>query len=176
MTIPEIERILQGMTITIDTREQDNRRLRTRIAQMGCPTRRETLPFGDYSAAFPLPDGGELDLRGRVVIERKENLSELAQNYTHGRARFRREFERAKEAGAKVYLLVENGSWEKAMNGEYRSRFSAKAMLASLLAWQARYGCVVLFCPERIAGHLIREVLYREGKELLERMVTADGA
>ena len=34
--------------------------------------------------------------------------------------------------------------------------------------WLARYNCQMLFCEPKLSGPLIREVLYREAKELLE--------
>lgn len=97
------------------------------------------------------------------------SLDELCQCYTRGRRRFQDEFLRAKNAGAKLYLLVENGSWEKAIKGEYRTRMSPAAFFASLTAWLARYDCQVLFCQPETTGRLMKEILYREVKERLER-------
>ena len=79
-----------------------------------------------------------------------------------------REFERAAGMGAKIYLLVENGSWEQAWDGEFRTRMTPQALIASMTAWLARYNCQLLFCEPKLSGPLIREVLYREAKELLE--------
>ena len=97
------------------------------------------------------------------------SLDELAMCFTRGRDRFRREFERASAAGAKVFLLVENGSWEAIMKHRYRSRFNAKAFEATLTAWTVRYNIVPLFCKADTSGELIREILYRDMKERLER-------
>jgi ERCC4-type nuclease len=138
---------------------------------MGCAYERHKLDFGDYSAKFPLPDGEWLDLSSAVCVERKMNLDELCACYCNGRPRFVREFERAKESGAKVYLLIENASWEMAYQGNYRSKMEAKALVASLCAWLARYNCQLIFCKQQISGELIHELLYREGKERLEAMV-----
>lgn len=165
----EIKESLKGMVLLLDTREQDTTYLRARLAQVNLPYERNKLDFGDYSAKFPLPDGSWLDLSKAVAIERKMSLDEMADCYCNGRRRFTAEFERAKEAGAKIYLLVENGSFEKVYKGEYRSRMASQAMVASILAWLARYNCQLIMCEPKTTGRLIRDILYREGKERLER-------
>ena len=161
---------LDGMVILIDTREQNTPRLRERIKQMSSTTERKALSFGDYSAKFPLPNGEWLDLSNAVVVERKMDFDELCHCYCQDRARFEREFERAQTAGAKTYLLIENATWEKAYNGTYRSRMRPSALVASILAWLARYDCQILFCRAETSGKLIHDVLYREGKQRLEAM------
>lgn len=164
----EVSRALKNLTLIVDTREQDTDRLRRRIRQTGLSFVRQKLDFGDYSAKTTLDNGTEFDISGSVSIERKMNLDELCACYCKGRKRFTREFERAKSAGAKVYLLIENASWEKAYNGSYRSKMSPQALTASLFAWLARYNCQIIFCKEETSGKIIREILYREMKERLE--------
>ncbi len=166
----EIAAALRGMVILIDTREQDTPKLRQRIRQMNVPTEREALSFGDYSAKFPLPSGGWFSLKDVVCIERKMSLDELAGCFGKERARFSREFERARTQGAKVYLLLEGGSWEDAFGGRYRSKMSPQSLTASMLAWLARYDCQIIMCKADTSGKLIHDILYREGKERLERM------
>lgn len=159
---------LDGMVLLIDTREQDTPRLRDRLNKAGCAYIREKLDFGDYSAKFPLPGGGWYDLRDKAVVERKMSLDELCMCYCSNRKRFEREFERAKVAGAKTYLLLENSTWEKVYNGTYRSKMRSTALVASILAWLSRYRCQVIMCKPETTGKLIRDILYREGKERLE--------
>ena len=107
----EIENTLKTLTLIVDTREQDTARARRRFARIGLPYIRKALNFGDYSCFVTLPDGTELDFSGSVSIERKMDLDEIIGCFTRHRARFAREFERAKEHHAKLYLLIENGSW-----------------------------------------------------------------
>lgn len=164
----EVSRALKNLTLIVDTREQDTDRLRRRIRQTGLSFVRQKLDFGDYSAKTTLDNGTEFDISSSVSIERKMNLDELCNCYCKGRKRFTREFERAKSAGAKVYLLIENANWEKAYNGSYRSKMSPQALTASLFAWLARYNCQIIFCKEETSGKIIREILYREMKERLE--------
>lgn len=164
----EVSRALKNLTLIVDTREQDTDRLRRRIRQTGLSFVRQKLDFGDYSAKTTLDNGTEFDISGSVSIERKMNLDELCACYCKGRKRFTREFERAKSAGAKVYLLIENASWENTFNGKYRSKMTSSALTASMFAWLARYNCQIIFCKEETSGKIIREILYREMKERLE--------
>lgn len=170
MTPFEVSEALEHLTLLVDTREQDTLSFRRRVKEVGLPWERRKLDFGDYSMRVELEDGQEVDFSPAVAIERKMSLDELCQCYGRGRKRFQREFLRAKKAGAKLYLLIENGSWEKALSGEYRSRMQPQALTASLTAWLARYDCQVLFCQAKSTPRLIREIIYREAKERLEGM------
>ena len=161
---------LKTMGVYVDTREQDTIRARKRIQTIGLPVQRKALPFGDYSAYCTLPNGEVYSLENLVSIERKMNLDEIAMCYTRERPRFKREFERARDAGAKVYLLIENGDWEKVYAGKYRSKMTPEAFSASLTAWAVHYNCHVEFCREETTGRRIRDILYREMKERLEDM------
>lgn len=164
----EIEQALKTLTILVDTREQPNQRYKQRIMSMGVPFERKKLNFGDYSAKVKLPSEDELSLENAVSVERKMSFDEICNCYCQQRKRFVREFERAGEAGAKIYLLIENGSWENAYRGAYNSRMSPQALVASLTAWLARYNCQIIFCKPALSGRLIKELMYREMKEKLE--------
>lgn len=166
MTGPEIENSLQTMVILTDTREQPSDRAQKRFKSFECPYRRQKLDFGDYSAEFLLVDGRTV--RVNAAIERKMSLEELSSCFTRDRDRFRREFERAQQAGASMYLLVENATWENLINGKYKTKFNKKAFLASLTAWIARYDLKPVFCKAETSGRLIKEILYREMKQRLE--------
>ena len=169
----QIESCLNSMIICIDNREQPSERAKRRYSAFECPYRRQTLDYADYTYSFIKPDGSEFYLpderiKGEVVIERKMNLDELAGCFTHDRKRFEAEFERIKGSNAKVYLLVEDATWEMLINGHYRSRLNPKAFKASLTAYMARYDVSVIFCKHETSGGLIYEVLRRELKERLE--------
>lgn len=161
----EVKAALERAVLICDTREQDTPRLRARLQQVGLPVERRKLDFGDYSISCPA-----LSLEGVVSIERKMDLSELCGCYCNSRARFTREFERAKLVGGKIYLLIEDASWESVYNGKYRSRMTPQALVASILAWLARYDCRLIFCKQETSGRLIRDILYRELKERLEAL------
>ena len=170
MHVTEIRQALDGMQMIVDTREQDTARLRRRIQQFGCPVERQALIAGDYSARFPLPGGEWFDMSDKVSIERKMSVDELCNCFTRERKRFEREFERAKEKGMRIYLLVENASWELMYAQNYKSKMTPQALISSLLVWGIRYDCHYIFCREFTSGKLIKDILYREGKERLERI------
>lgn len=165
------------MIILVDSREQDTERARERYKRFPCKYEKCKLEYGDYSLNFQLPNekwiynqsSDDVKINPFIAIERKMNLDELAQCFTKERKRFEAEFQRALEHNARIYLLVENGSWEHLINGKYRSKFNANAFLASVLAWSARYNLQIIFCKEETTAELIYNILYRELKEKLER-------
>lgn len=170
----QIDECLNSMIVLVDSREQDTDRAKKRYAAIDRPIKRCKLDYGDYAYNFVMPGQEWLydttdNVRPHIVIERKMNLDELAQCFTHDRQRFEREFERAKAAGGRIILLVENASWELLINGKYRSRFSPDAFLASITAYMVRYDMGIIMCKEETTGRLIREIFYRDLKEKLER-------
>ena len=166
----EIDTALKTLTVLVDTREQPTPRLKKRIKDMGIPAVRCKLDIGDYSAKVMLSDGTEYGLEKAVCVERKMNIDELCSCFCRERARFTREFERAKKAGAKIYLLVEGASWEKIYRHNYMSLMTPNALAASITAWLTRYNCVLIFCQPETSGRLIKEILYREMKERLNQL------
>lgn len=173
MTPIEIEKILDSMIILRDTREQDTARARRRYKAFGIPCKKAVLDYGDYTYNAELPSGSIYNDSDRIrplcAIERKMNLDELAQCFTHDRKRFEAEMLRCQEHGARMYLLIEDGSWELLLLGKYRSRFQPSAFRGSLTAWMVRYDLQVIFCKEDTSPTLIREILYRDLKERLVR-------
>lgn len=161
-----IDDCLESMTILIDTREQPNERARKRYSAFSFPYKRQKLDYGDYSASFLL-NGKEVQIK--AAVERKMSLEELSSCLTHSRERFQKEFERAKQDNASIYLLVENATWEKLINGKYETHFNSKAYFASIMAWIARYNLKPIFCKKEMSGKIIQEILYRELKERLLR-------
>ena len=103
------------------------------------------------------------------AIERYKSFGVPAMCFTRGRDRFRREMERAAANNSVIYLLIENGSYEAIINHRYRSKYHPSAFLASLTAWTARYNLRPVFCKASTSGTLIKEILYRDMKERLER-------
>lgn len=168
MTPFEIKNSLESMVLLVDTREQPTEKLKQRIDATGLVHERGKLDFGDYSCKCMMPDGNELNFSSKVAIERKMSLDELCSCFGKERGRFEREFNRAKESGCRMYLLVENATWEKVYSGKYRSLFTPQALIASIDAFRARYGMQLDFCKAETTGRIIRDVLYRELKEYLK--------
>ena len=104
----EIDEILKSMEIVVDNREHKINRAERRYKRFGVPYSFGTLSYGDYTYNAVI-DGQKIydnsaTILGEVVIERKMSLDELAMCFTRGRERFKKEFQRATEQNAKVYL------------------------------------------------------------------------
>lgn len=166
--------LLKTFEIIVDTREQKTQRAEQRYKSFGVDYYRGTLNYGDYCGNITFQDGTKLydtsaTISAKCVVERKMNLDELAGCFTRGRERFEREFQRAADNGCRVFLLCENGSIEKILKHEYRSRFNPKAFLASVVAWNIRYDMQLIFCSQLTSGTMIKEILYRDIKDRIEK-------
>ena len=166
----DLEKTLSTMTIICDSREHATAEAKKRWESFGVPYRIQALKSGDYTAEFILPNGETFSLENHALIERKLGLTEICGNFCQNRDRFIREFERIKEAGAMVYIVIENGSWENVYNGKYRSQMHPNALIANLTAWMARYNAHIIFCRAETFPRLCREILYREAKEIFANM------
>lgn len=163
----ELQKTLDSMVLLVDSREKPTAEAKKRWESFGVPYRIQGLRSGDYTAEFILPNGETFSLENICVIERKMSIDEICGNFCQNRARFIREFERIKEAGAKAYIVVEGASWEAIYNHRYRSQMAPQALVASLTAWMARYNAHIIFCRAETFPKLCREILYREAKEIL---------
>lgn len=121
------------------------------------------LLFGDY-----------MDYnRPGLVIDRKQNIAELAKNCTSEHERFRRELERTKMAGAELVILVEQNRYKD--RGEWidvnsiedmifwtspRTVVTGEKVFRVLKSWCAKYPLRVEFCDKRSTGRRIVEILY----------------
>ena len=170
----EMEKLLNSMVVLVDTREQPNKKFDKRVASFGYPWERTKLDFGDYSCKYTDLDGNEVSLANVIAIERMMDANELAMCFGTQRKRFEQEFKRAKEAGAIIYLLVEEECWEKLYSGEYgksakyRSKLPPRSLVGSIHAWQARYRMNLQFCEQETTGMLIADILKYELRERLE--------
>ena len=165
----EIDRMLDSMTVLVDTREQDTPALRARLNGLGRPFKRCKLDYGDYSAEIIKPDGTVISAAKKIAVERKMSLDELCSCFTKEISRFEREFIRAKNDGARMHLLIENASIDKAMDHEYGSKMAPKSLTSSIDAWSERYDIKVWFCQRRHTGERIGSILRYGIKVLLER-------
>jgi hypothetical protein len=108
-----------------------------------------------------------------VVIDRKQNIAELAKNCTADHVRFRNELERAKSVGAKLVILVEQNryydrdKWIHVNDLEDIMLWSSphttirgEKVYRVLRAWMAKYGIEVVFCDKRNTGRKILEIIY----------------
>ena len=140
--------------IVIDTREQTPLRF-----PEGVETIRATLRTGDYSV------GGYED---SFAIERK-SLADLVNTVIHGRDRFEREL--ARMDGFKFRRLLVTCPFARVDCGGYDfSKANPKAVVASVNAFEVRYGVPVVYAADATeaarrvldwAHYFVREVTKR---------------
>ena len=121
------------------------------------------LLFGDYMD-YSNP---------KLVIDRKQNIAELAKNCTREHERFRRELERVKRTGSRLVILVEQNrykdrdEWVQVSQIADLIRWSnphtmvrGEKVYRVLASWTAKYPLSVIFCDKRSTGRIITEILY----------------
>lgn len=160
MTGAEIDSALESMRILIDTREKKNNHIVTALEGKNCPFKLHKLNYGDYTCEYDTSQKTSICFENRVVIERKANLDELAGNLTKGRERFEREFLRAKSDNAKVFLMIESGSYDDIQAHKYRSMLPPKSYLNTLFSWQEKYNITISFVSKKFAGDYIYATLF----------------
>lgn len=160
----DVSRMLDRFTILADTREHDTKDFVRRMDGTKHPWRREKLEFGDYSAEVTDDAGNLITLKHCIAIERKMSLDELAMCFGIQRERFEREFERAAQMGGRIWLLVENATWERLYTGDYRSSIRPASLAASVISWSRRYNMVPVFCCRTSTSKLIADILRYELK------------
>lgn len=167
----EQKQLLKSMVVLVDSREKENKHVTDYFDKKGVAWKKATLSVGDYSILLPKNEDlgiiRESSFQGLFAIERKNSLDELSGNFTEGRERFSNEFFRAKDA--KLLLLIENGSFDKMINHEYRSQLSEKAFIASLFSFQHRFNLSVNFIEKKNAGMFIHTNCYYFLKECLSK-------
>lgn len=163
MTDKEISNVLDDMVIIWDNREKVNDHVLSYLDDNKIPHIPEKLNSADYS--FILPNYSELGLDRKFLVERKGSLDELAGNFTKGRERFEREFQRITDE--KIHMVLEGVTFKKLLNGSYRSQFNPKSYLASLITWNIRYDSPIWFCTKEESGQIIYSILKYE---LLENL------
>jgi len=156
---------IKDIVILTDSREQKNKHILEYFNDKEIPHRIEKLDTADYT--FILPNYSMLNLDRSVLVEKKNSLDEIANNFTKDRVRFVAEFERIEKE--KIHLLIENASWKKVVSGSYRSKIPPQSMLASLLTWNMRYSCPIWFSSPAESGMLIYNIIKYELMEELKR-------
>lgn len=159
-----LQYISTNYDLIVDTREQINPRYESRIAsfkRMGVMPVRRKLDAGDYSAIAKLPYG-IVDYTGRIAFERKMDTTELVSCFGGpNRARFEAELKRAHEAGCRLYVVIEDGSYADLAAGNYRNDVDPKVVLATYHTFENRYGCRFVFVPQGAFPIFVHETLRR---------------
>lgn len=114
----------------------------------------EALDVGDY-----MMDGG------KITVDRKQNLDELAKNLTNkaDHARFMREVRRAYAARITLIVLVEHrgikGTQDVLLWRSKHSPVTGAALVREMFRIRMAYGVKFLFCDKLSTGRMIMEIL-----------------
>lgn len=151
--------------LLIDTREKPKaiQGIIKTVDEARIPHESTKLLFGDY-----------MDYnRPSIVIDRKQNIAELAKNCTWEHDRFRAELERAKAANARLIILVEQNRYkdrDKWIHVESiedimlwsspHTTIRGEKVFRTLRAWMSKYDIDVQFCDKRQTGRRILEIIY----------------
>lgn len=151
--------------LLIDTREKP-KAIKSIIAEfekLGIQYERTKLLFGDYM------DYGQ----PHTVVDRKQNIAELAKNCTREAERFKEELKRAQRANSELVILVEQtrykdrGIWvpvrsiaDLMMWSSPHTTIRGEKVFRVLSSWVAKYPIRVEFCDKRQTGKRILEILY----------------
>ena len=154
------------LTVLMDTREKPKavQTIMKQFEAAGVRVIRTKLWVADYQL-FDNP---------HLVVDRKQNLSELCNNVVQDHKRFRDELIRAQEVGISVVVLVEHGGGIKSLDDvpnwvNPRLKVSPLAVSGERLykilkAMEYTYKVRFEFCDKRQTGKRILEILM-EGKD-----------
>ena len=123
----------------------------------------------------------------RLIIDRKQNLSELCSNVCQDHVRFRRELLLAKQNEIQIIFLVEHGKnvkrledviwwdnprrWKRVKddNGKWKdietNAMEGNVLYKILCTMELKYGCRFLFCEKNETGSRIISILSGEAYE-----------
>ena len=153
------------MVIIVDTREKPRAivKILAEFDRQGVKYVRRALNFADYFNPEK-PD---------VIIDRKQNLGEIAQNVIQGRARFLREVERCNSAGCHMIVLIEHSNrihrledvigWKNPRLKVSPLAVSGERLFKIMKAMGSRFGIEWQFCSKQQTGKRIIELLRSDG-------------
>lgn len=154
--------------LLVDTREKPKaiENILKTFDSEGIQYERTKLLFGDY-ADYNKPG---------IVVDRKQNIAELAKNCTVEAERFKKELERAQRANSRLVILVEQnrykdrGEWKRVEDiadlmlwSSPHTTIRGEKVFRVLSAWVNKYDIEVRFCDKRVTGRKILQVIYEEG-------------
>lgn len=157
-TDTELKKLLSSMVILIDTREQVNQHIINFLQVNNISYTAIKLDTGDYSAMIPqnFEMGIYRDTYFPFTVERKNSIDELASSIKE--ERFEHELIRSQKSN---FTLLVEGSYPDLVHGNYRSQYNAKALLARIITFEARYSFSTTFLNDRqLSGNWIYNHLY----------------
>ena len=142
--------------IIVDTREKGHKKILEYFDKVGQDYIISKLDYGDY----------QLFKNKSVIIDRKDNLLELAGNLCHTleHERVKREIQRAKDDGCKEFIFLIAESKIKTIDdiknwSSSHTKVKGSVLLKIMLTMKERYGVRFIICPRKEMGKRIIELL-----------------
>lgn len=151
----EIKEILETLVIVMDTREKESLHVVSYLEKKKIPVKTQTMKTGDYTAYIPKNEkyGIHRNVYLGGCIERKNSVDELAES-VKDRSRFENELIRGSK-NPFVLVVEDANGYEKIIKGQYRSQYTAVALLASLKTFEVRYGFTTVFLDKTVTGNYL---------------------
>lgn len=170
-TETELKKLLDTLTIVVDTRENVNDHILRYLHEKKIPHVNKKLDTGDYSAMIPKnPELGIMrDIYLEAFVERKNSVNEITGNLQKDtRKAFENELIRS-QGKSFLFICEELDGYKKIVTGDYRSRYNPKALLGTLLSFQIRYGFRIEYIDKKFSGNYIYHHLYHYAREYLKK-------
>ena len=173
-TEKEIKKILDNLTILIDTRENSNSHIIDFFNKKKIPYKVQKLDFGDYSCVIPR---GTIDrftsdiyFTNDFVVERKANLDEICGNLKDDAARLKKELAHLNKYDIEFYIFLEDENYELNLrNANYRSQYDAFTLMNRIYKGiEAEYNTMVIPVPKSCMGSKIYYFLQARVYNLLK--------
>lgn len=150
----------EHFVILVDTAEKKNQHIISMFEANGINYRNKALKTGDYSLLITkCEEVGIMQdwyLTDEICIERKGSVDELAGNFSSSSKdndRLLREL--GKFDGTRNYLLIEDGSLQDIIDGNYRSKINGRGLFNALITLQSRSGFWPIFAGKELSGYII---------------------
>lgn len=170
-----------GLLIYEDTRQKPGQHMMKHRwwEKKGVEVVRHKLDYGDYALTPNKP---------RIAVDTKANMAEIAMNISRQHVRFKNECIRAFDAGAQLYMLIENtngytcindvNAWRndhctycfmdgcepwnglmKCPRHGRRAPIQGQRLAKAMSTMQERYGVLFEFCTPQMAAQRVLELL-----------------
>lgn len=150
-------------TIIVDTRQKPEKTnyIAEQLENLGYRTVRSKLFVGDYQFADA----------GNIVVDTKQNMTEIEGNLIGSHERFREECIRAKEAGIQLVILIQDNwitkltdvfSWTNPRTFYTRGRVkpvNGRTLGKIMMSMEQKYGVKFEFCKKSEVGKRIVKLL-----------------
>lgn len=145
--------------IIVDTREKGHKKILEYFDKIGQEYIVSKLDYGDYM----------FYKNNSVVIDRKNNLLELAGNLCHTseHERVKREIQRSKEDGCKEFIFLISESKIKTVEdiknwSSPHTKVKGSVLLKVMVTMSKKYGVKFIICPRKKMGEKILEILNKK--------------